>query len=208
MKREPLQHILGSQPSRHITVRVTADAMVPRPGTEFLVEGALDLFPHDARRPLAVDLGTGTGCIACAIASERPDVEVIALDASPRAAMLARENVAALGLSARVAVEVSELFSALGERRADVIVSNPPYLPTSLIATLTPEVRQYDPRGALDGGPDGLRVIRRIVAEAPQRLLAGGAPALETSAAPQGRPGGGPLAEAGVAAGGTRAAPA
>ena len=69
----------------------------------------------------------------------------------------------------------------LGERRADVIISNPPYLPTSLIAALAPEVRQYDPRGALDGGPDGLRVIRRIVAEAPQRLVPGGALVLETS---------------------------
>src|SRR5256885_6045670 len=173
MKREPLQHILGSQPSRHITVRVTADAMVPRPETELLAERALDLVPRDARRALAVDLGTGTGCIACAIASERPDAEVIALDASTRAAMLARENVAALGLSARVSVEVSELFAALGERRADVIIFNPPYLPTSLIAALPPEVRQYDPRGALDGGPDGLRVIRRLVADAPQRLVPG-----------------------------------
>lgn len=187
MKREPLQHILGSQPFRHVTVRVTADAMVPRPETELLAEWALDLLPRDPRPLLAIDLGTGTGCIACAIASERPDVEVIALDASPRAAMLARENVAALGLSGRVSVEVSELFSALGERRADVIVSNPPYLPTSLIATLTPEVRQYDPRGALDGGPDGLRVIRRIVAEAPQRLLPGGALVLETSGDQQAR---------------------
>ena len=72
-------------------------------------------------------------------------------------------------------------FTEEGERRADVIISNPPYLPTSLIAALAPEVRQYDPRGALDGGPDGLRVIRRIVAEAPQRLVPGGALVLETS---------------------------
>jgi release factor glutamine methyltransferase len=187
MKREPLQHILGSQPFRHVTVRVTADAMVPRPETELLAEWALDVLPRGPRPPLVIDLGTGTGCIACAIASERPDAEVIALDVSLRAAMLARENVAALGLSARVRVEVSELFSALGPVGADVIVSNPPYLPTSLIATLAPEVRQYDPGGALDGGPDGLRVIRRIVAEAPQRLLAGGALVLETAGGEQAR---------------------
>src|SRR5207253_2719546 len=152
--------LIDSRPSVQTALAVGAEAL-RRAGVESAsvdAEWSLDLLPRDARRPLAIDLGTGTGCIACAIASERPDVEVIALDASPRAAMLARENVAALGLSARVAVEVSELFSALGERRADVIVSNPPYLPTSLIASLTPEVRQYDPRGALDGGPDGLRV--------------------------------------------------
>jgi release factor glutamine methyltransferase len=187
MKREPLQHILGSQPFRHVTVRVTTDAMVPRPETELLAEWALDLLPRGAQRPLVIDLGTGTGCIACAIASERPDVEVIALEASPRAAMLARENVAALGFSARVTVEVSELFSALGTRRADLVVSNPPYLPTGVIATLAPEVSQYDPRGALDGGVDGLRVIRRIVGEAPQRLLPGGALVLETAGGEQAR---------------------
>jgi len=186
MKREPLQHILGSQPFRQVTVRVTADAMVPRPETELLAEWALDLLPRGPR-PLVIDLGTGTGCIACAIASERPDAEVIALEASPRAAMLARENVAALGLSGRVSVEVSELFTALGTRRADVIVSNPPYLPTGLIASLAPEVSQYDPRGALDGGADGLRVIRRLVAEAPQRLAPGGALVLETAGGEQAR---------------------
>jgi len=187
MKREPLQHILGSQPFRHVTVRVTADAMVPRPETELLAAWALDLLPRGPRRPLAIDLGTGTGCIACAIASERPDVEVIALEAAARAVTLARENVAALGLSGRVRVEVSELFSALGATLADVIVCNPPYLPTGLIATLAPEVSQYDPRGALDGGVDGLRVIRRIVAEAPQRLLPGGALVLETAGGDQAR---------------------
>lgn len=185
MRHEPLQHILGSQPFRHVTVRVTADAMVPRPETEVLVEWALELLPRGAERPLVVDLGTGTGCIACAIASERPDVEVLALDASPRAASLARENVAALGLSARVSVEVSDLFAALGARLAEVIVSNPPYLPTGLIATLAPEVSQYDPRAALDGGPDGLRVIRRIVAEAPARLVSGGVLVLETAGGEQ-----------------------
>jgi len=187
MKREPLQHILGSQPFRQVTVRVTADAMVPRPETELLAAWALDLLPRGPRRPLAIDLGTGTGCIACAIASERPDVEVIALEAAARAVTLARENVAALGLSGRVRVEVSELFSALGATLADVIVCNPPYLPTGLIATLAPEVSQYDPRGALDGGVDGLRVIRRIVAEAPQRLLPGGALVLETAGGDQAR---------------------
>ena len=187
MKREPLQHILGSQPFRHVTVRVTADAMVPRPETELLAAWALDLLPRGPRRPLVIDLGTGTGCIACAIASERPDVDVIALEAAARAVTLARENVAALGLSGRVRVEVSELFSALGATLADVIVCNPPYLPTGLIATLAPEVSQYDPRGALDGGVDGLRVIRRIVAEAPQRLLPGGALVLETAGGDQAR---------------------
>jgi len=187
MKREPLQHVLGTAAFRDVIVRVNTDALVPRPETELLAEWALQLLPHGVDRPLVIDLGTGSGCIACAIASERPEVEVIALEVSPRAAALARENVAALGLSARVAVEVSDLFSALGTRRADVIVSNPPYLPTNLIATLAPEVSQYDPRTALDGGPDGLRVIRRLVAEAPSRLRPGGVLVLETAGGEQAR---------------------
>src|SRR2546430_994305 len=107
----PLEHILGSQPFRHVRGGVTADAMVPRPETELLAEWALDLLPRGPRRPLAIDLGTGTGCIACAIASERPDVEVIALEAAGRAVPPARENVAARGLSGRGSVEVPERFS-------------------------------------------------------------------------------------------------
>lgn len=181
MSREPLQHILGSQAFRHVTVRVSAAAMVPRPETESLAGWALELLPPPPRRPLVIDAGTGGGCIACAVAFERPDAEVIALDVSPRAAALARDNVATLGLATRVTVDVSDLFATLGVMQADVIVSNPPYLASGLIDTLAPEVSRYDPRLALDGGPDGLAVIRRLVREAPERLVPGGALVLETA---------------------------
>jgi release factor glutamine methyltransferase len=134
-----------------------------------------------------IDVGTGSGCIACALASEHGDVRVIALDVSPRAVALARANVAALGLSRRVTVEVSDLFSALGAVRADVIVSNPPYLPGSLLPSLPPEVRHYDPRLALDGGPDGLDVIRRLIDAAPRWLARGGRLVLETGGGAQAR---------------------
>lgn len=184
--REPLQHIVGTQSFRHVTVRVSADALVPRPETELLAGWALELLPRGAGTPVVIDVGTGTGCVACAIASERPDTDVIALEASPAAAALAHENVAALRLP-RVTVLVSDLFGALPAMQADVIVSNPPYLPTKLIPTLAPEVSQYDPRLALDGGPDGLEVIRRIVGAAPQRLLPGGALVLETAGGEQAR---------------------
>lgn len=180
MNREPLQHVLGTAAFRHVTVRVGPDALVPRPETELLAEWALELLPRAAQSPLVIDVGTGTGCIACAIAWERPDADVVALEVSPRAAAVARDNVAALGLSGRVTVEVSDLFSALGPRRAHVVVANPPYLPTGLIPELSPEVSRHDPRVALDGGPDGLTVTRRIVAEAPARLVPGGALVLET----------------------------
>jgi release factor glutamine methyltransferase len=179
--REPLQHIVGTQAFRHVTVRVNADALVPRPETELLAGWALELLPGGSRPPMAIDVGTGTGCIACALGVERPDLTVIALDASPAAVALARDNVAALGLAARVTVQVSDLFSAVTDAQADVIVSNPPYLPTALISTLAPEVSRHDPRLALDGGPDGLDVIRRLVDAAPRWLASTGWLVLETA---------------------------
>jgi release factor glutamine methyltransferase len=187
MAREPLQHIVGTQAFRQITVRVSGDALVPRPETEVLAGWALELLPPPPRRPGVIDVGTGSGCIACALASERPDAEVIAVDASPRAVALARDNVVALGLATRVTVDVSDLFAALGVMEVDVIVSNPPYLATGLIDTLAPEVSRYDPRLALDGGPDGLDVIRRLLGEAPARLVSGGALVLETAGGEQAR---------------------
>lgn len=185
MAREPLQHIVGTQPFRQVSVRVSPEALVPRPETELLAGWALALLPPPPRRPVIIDVGSGTGCIACALAVERPDAEVIAVDVSPGAVALARDNVYALGLATRVHVGVSDLFAALGAMEADVIVSNPPYLPSALIATLPPEVSRHDPRLALDGGPDGLDVIRRLVREAPDRLAAGGALVLETAGGPQ-----------------------
>jgi release factor glutamine methyltransferase len=180
MGREPLQHILGTQAFRGLTVRVGPEAMVPRPETELLVEWALELLPRTPA-PVVLDLGAGTGCIACAIAVERDDATVLALELSPAAIALARANVAALGLDARVTVVESDLFAALGGVRADLIVANPPYLPSAVIPTLAPEVSRFDPRLALDGGDDGLDVIRRIVAAAPARLNRGGALVLETA---------------------------
>ena len=184
LTREPLQHILGTQPFRDVVVRVGPQAMVPRPETETLVEWALALLP-DAAAPVVVDLGTGTGCIACAISGARPAARVVALELSPAAAELARANVAALGLAARVTVVESDLFSAVGGLRADLIVANPPYLPSALIPTLAPEVSRFDPRLALDGGVDGLDVIRRIATGARGRLAAGGALVLETAGGEQ-----------------------
>jgi release factor glutamine methyltransferase len=178
--REPLQHIVGTQAFRDLTLRVTGDVLVPRPETEGLAGWVLELLPATGAR-LAIDVGTGSGCIACALASERPSLTVIALEVSPRAVALARDNVVALGLGERVTVEVSELFSALRRERADVIVSNPPYLPSGLIPSLAPEVSRYDPRLALDGGPDGLDVIRRIIDAAPRWLASGGRLVLETA---------------------------
>ena len=182
--REPLQHIVGTQAFRDVTVRVGPEAMVPRPETETLVEWALALLP-DSASPVVVDVGTGTRCIACAIAAERPAARVVALELSPAAAALARANVAALGLEARVTVVEADLLAALGGLRADLIVANLPYLPSALIETLAPEVSRFDPRLALDGGADGLDVIRRLVAGARGRLAPGAALVLETAGGEQ-----------------------
>jgi release factor glutamine methyltransferase len=185
--REPLQHIVGTQAFRDIVVKVNGEVLVPRPETELLAGWALELLPRSPRAPLVLDVGTGSGCIACALASERADLRVIALDVSPAAVALAGANAAALGLANRVTVRVSDLFSALDAERADLIVSNPPYLPTSVIPSLAPEVRCHDPRRALDGGPDGLAVIRRLIAAAPPWLVPGGWLLIETAGAEQAR---------------------
>lgn len=185
--REPLQQVLGWEAFRGLRLGVTPDVLVPRPETEVLVEWALALLPpaRDGGRPLAVDLGTGSGCIACALAAERLDVRVVAVDVSAKAAALARANAAALGLGRRVAVIAGDLWEAFGALRADLIVANPPYLPTGALPALAPEVSRHEPHGALDGGADGLALIRRIVAGAATWLRPGGALLLETAGEPQ-----------------------
>ena len=180
--REPLQRILGWEDFRGVRVRLTNAVLVPRPETEMLVEWALALLPEPGdRRLLANDVGTGSGCIACALACERPDLDVIAVDVSPAAAAVARDNARALGVAERVRVVAADLLECVRGPRADLIVSNPPYLPTATVPELEPEVRAHEPRLALDGGPDGLALIRRIAATAGGCLKPSGALALETA---------------------------
>ena len=185
--REPLQRIVGAEDFRGLRFHVTPDVLIPRPETEILVEWALELLPpRAAGRPrLVVEVGTGSGCIACAIAAERPDVSVVALDLSPAAAAVARDNAERLGLRAQVTVASGDLLSPVRPRRADLVVANPPYLATSVIAGLAPEVRDGDPRLALDGGSDGLSVIRRLVPQAAAVVRSGGALVLETGGGAQ-----------------------
>ena len=185
-RREPLQRILGWEEFRGVRVRLTDAVLVPRPETETLVEWALALLPPPgARRLLAIDLGTGSGCIACALASERPDLDVIAVDVSPAAAAVARDNTRALGLASRVGVVAADLLDGIRDLGADLIVSNPPYLPSALVPELPPEVRIHEPRLALDGGADGLALIRRIATTARRYLRPSGALAIETAGGDQ-----------------------
>jgi len=178
---EPLQHILGWESFRGLRLRVGREVLVPRPETEILVEAALALLPPSRGRAVdVVDVGTGSGNIACAMAAERPDAHVLAIDVSQAAVAAARENAASLGLANRVTVVNGDLLGGVREGSMDLVVSNPPYLPRASLRMLPREVRDHDPRVAIDGGAEGLEVITRLVDDAPRVLRAGGALIMET----------------------------
>jgi len=172
---EPVQHILGFEEFRGLRIAVTPDVLIPRPETEGLVERALELLA-DRRGALVADIGTGSGVIACALATARPDLEVLAVDQSLGALAVASDNVRALGLASRVRLLAGDLFGPLASLSGslDMIVANPPYIPSGVIPSLPVEVERFEPHLALDGGPDGMRVLRRIIAEAPRSLRPGG----------------------------------
>ncbi len=172
---EPLQYILGFEDFHGLRLMVTPEVLIPRPETEGLVEWAIQIL-KDRPEAAVADLGAGSGAIACAIAAGLPAVEVLAIERSLGALAVAFGNVRRLGLADRVHLLAGDLFEPLGAVRAglDLVVANPPYLPTAILGSLPPEVSMYEPRLALDGGPDGMAVIRRIIAGAPATLRPGG----------------------------------
>lgn len=173
-KREPMAYILGTRGFHALDLKVGPGALVPRPDTETLVEAALSSIPADADPVFVADVGAGTGAIGLAIAHERPGARVYAIDRSTDALRWARENVAALGLRDRVAVLHGDLLAPVPPSRPiDWVVSNPPYVRAADIDGLQPEIAKYEPREALDGGPDGLDVYRRLVPEAARRARRG-----------------------------------
>jgi release factor glutamine methyltransferase len=167
-QREPLQHITGSTSFCGFEIAVNRNALVPRPETELLAElGWNFLVTRHPSLVTALDFGTGTGCIAIALAAKSPNAKITALDVSPEALALARENAARNNATERIEFLQGDGFAALpGNTQFDLIVGNPPYIPSAEIETLQPEVRDFDPRAALDGGADGLDFYRRISAEA------------------------------------------
>lgn len=176
--REPLQHLVGRAEFRSLILRCDRRALIPRPETEELVDLALALLPAD-REARVLDLGTGTGAIALALASERSAWKVAAVDRSDDALALARENAEACGLASRVDLGRSDWFSEVRDAY-DLIVSNPPYLTEAELASADPEVREHDPRAALVAPEEGLADLRRILADAPSFLRPGGWLLLET----------------------------
>ncbi|HEY7818631.1 MAG TPA: peptide chain release factor N(5)-glutamine methyltransferase [Vicinamibacteria bacterium] len=164
--RVPIQHILGSQEFYGLSFRVTPSVLIPRPETEGVVEQALAELSLQAKaEPSIGDVGCGSGCIAIAIAKARPEAKLFAIDASPAALAVARENAAAHGVEDRILFLHGDLLEpvlARGER-LDLVVSNPPYVVDAEIDQLAPEVREHEPRLALAGGSDGLAAINRLL---------------------------------------------
>jgi release factor glutamine methyltransferase len=168
-RREPIQHILGTQEFCGLEFEVTPEVLIPRHDTETLVNEALARMPGAQS---VLDIGTGSGCIALALACKLPGASVTAVDISEAALAVARRNAERNG----VLIEFLQgsLFEPVAGRTFDLIVSNPPYIPSRDIETLQPEVRDFDPRGALDGGADGLDVYRALIPDAATLLNSGG----------------------------------
>jgi release factor glutamine methyltransferase len=180
--RVPIQHILGTQEFYGLSFRVTPSVLIPRPETEGVVEEALnELSASAGSAPRIADVGCGSGCIAVALARERPEAAILAIDASPAALAVARENAAAHGVDERITFLHGDLLDPLVERREqlDLVVSNPPYVVDSEIGGLAPEVKEHEPRMALAGGPDGLATITRLVEGVGNVLQSGGIVVME-----------------------------
>lgn len=166
-RREPLSRIVGLREFWSLPFRLTADTLDPRPDSETLIQAALDALP-DRSAPLSVlDLGTGSGCLLLALLSELPNAVGLGVDLSPGAAVAAAGNAQALGLAGRARFAVGDWGQGLAGR-FDVILVNPPYIATDDVAGLDPEVREWDPRRALEAGADGLDAIRTLAPQLTQ----------------------------------------
>ena len=176
---EPLQYVTGEVAFRHLIVKVRPGVLIPRPETEVLVDAglpALDAALAARGAALAIDLCTGSGCVALALAQERSHVSVVATDLSPVAIEVARDNAERLELADRVDVREGDLSAPVPRELlggVDLVISNPPYVPSADVPDLPAEVAGFEPHLALDGGADGLDVYRRILDEA-RRWLAPG----------------------------------
>lgn len=169
-EREPVAYILGRRDFHGRSFEVTPDVLIPRPDTETLVDAALEVIPRQSACRV-LDVGTGSGAIAVTLASERPEAIVTATDVSETALEVARRNARALGVADRIVFELRDLLDA--NACYDVVVSNPPYVASSDLDELQEEVRDYEPRRALEAGADGLAVIRRLLVAAGETTAQG-----------------------------------
>jgi release factor glutamine methyltransferase len=171
--REPLQYVIGRQDFYRLTFEVTPDVLIPRPETEILVEHAIK-FLSDQPSPRFCEIGTGSGCISISVLNELPAASAIACDISERALDVARRNAERNGVAERIQFKLSDVFDSLPAEQFDAVLSNPPYVPETDLATLQPEVRDHEPTVALTSGADGLNVIQRLIGDAPGFLKSGG----------------------------------
>jgi release factor glutamine methyltransferase len=176
--REPISHIIGRKHFWTLDLAVNAHVLTPRPETEFVVEAGLqETLPADAPHRI-LDLGAGSGAIILALLKDRPNATGVAVDLSDRALEVLRTNAVDLGVADRLKIRPGD-WAADIDGRFDLVVSNPPYIPTNDIDGLAPEVARFEPRLALDGGEDGMVAYRIITAALPRLLRPGGAFALE-----------------------------
>ncbi len=176
---EPVAYILGRREFFGLDFVVDRRALVPRPDTEALVEVALERTRPRSLYGRALDLCTGSGCVAVAFAKARPTWRVTATDISTDAVALAWENARRVGVAFSLAAVPGDLFAPVQKERFELVVANPPYIPSGDIAGLDVDVRDFEPRQALDGGADGLDLVRAVVASAPRHLVPGGVLAVE-----------------------------
>jgi release factor glutamine methyltransferase len=185
-RREPLPYLLGYREWMGMRFQVTPAVLIPRPETETLVEDTASRLPADAR---ILDVGAGSGCISIGLAKLLPRSKVTALELSPEAAAVARENIEALAPSRVALIEGGFPEAALDLGPFDALVSNPPYIPTKEVEKLAPELRMHEPRLALDGGVDGLRIIRSLIQDGAEIVAPGGLLALELALGQAGKVG-------------------
>ncbi|MBO9543330.1 peptide chain release factor N(5)-glutamine methyltransferase [Caulobacter sp.] len=163
-RREPVSHIIGRKGFWKILLQVNKNVLTPRPETEVIVDEVLKAFPEQMGFSM-LDLGVGSGTILLAVLAERPAAKGLGIDASAEALAVAKDNAANLDLNTRAAFLHGDWTAGLGDASFDLVVSNPPYIPTAVIDTLEPEVRDHEPRLALDGGADGLDAYRLLAPE-------------------------------------------
>lgn len=177
-RREPVSHIIGRKGFWKILLQVNKNVLTPRPETEVIVDEVLKAFPENMPFSM-LDLGVGSGTILLAVLAERPAAKGLGVDASSEALAVARDNAANLDLNNRAALMHGDWTAGLADASFDLVVSNPPYIPSKVIETLEPEVRDHEPRLALDGGEDGLEAYRVLAPEILRVLKPGGMFAVE-----------------------------
>jgi release factor glutamine methyltransferase len=177
-RREPMAHILGRREFWSLSFEVSADTLDPRPDSETLVEAVLEQVADRSAPLRLLDFGAGTGCLLLALLLELPSATGLGVDVSPTALAVARRNADALGLGARAAFRQGDWDEGIAPA-FDIVLSNPPYIPSGEIDALQPEVAAFEPRLALDGGTDGLAAYRRLLPAAERLLTAGGLAAFE-----------------------------